>query len=275
MVLYFSGTGNSRFAAQAIARICQDELVSINKLMRQRVLDPYNTPYEFSSDSPFVVVCPTYCYHLPLVVESFLKDSRFVGSQEMYFFLTCGSGTGKAYDHAAQICREIGMRFMGLASAKMPENFITLFRAPEPDDAVGIVRASLTQAESASKQIMAGRMLTDVNAGIAVPEPFLRLFYRCFVHDRLFTVKENCTGCGVCAALCPTVNIRMKDGVPTWGGNCTQCQSCIAICPNDAIEFGRRTRKKRRYYLYSDGRQKFPSEQKTDNDPDSERRRTN
>ncbi len=263
MILYFSGTGNSRFTAQTISRICRDELVSINKLMRQRVLDPYNTPYEFTSEAPFVVICPTYCWHLPLVVESFLLDSRFLGSQKMYFFLTCGSGTGKASEHAEEICRQLGMTFMGLASARMPENFITLFHAPEPDDAVGIIRASLAQAESAAKQIIAGRMLTDVNAGVGMPEVFLRLFYRFFVHDRKFTVKESCTGCGICAALCPMVNIRMKDGAPTWGGNCTQCQSCIAICPNDSIEFGRRTRKKRRYYLYSDGRQKFPPERKS------------
>lgn len=31
MVLYFSGTGNSRYAAKKIAQISGDELISINK----------------------------------------------------------------------------------------------------------------------------------------------------------------------------------------------------------------------------------------------------
>ena len=136
MVLYFSGTGNSRFAAQQLAQVCEDELVSINRHLRQRILDPYNAQYVFESDSPFIIVCPTYCWNIPRVVETFLKESRFLGSRRIYFVLTCGSGTGKAAEHAKEICREISMDFCGLASVRMPENFITLFRAPEADEAV-------------------------------------------------------------------------------------------------------------------------------------------
>ena len=58
----------------------------------------------------------------------------------------------------------------------------------------------------------------------------------------------------------PVFTIRMKDGKPVWRGSCTQCQSCIAVCPTDAIEFGRRTKRKRRYYLFANGLQKFPSD---------------
>ena len=37
MILYFTGTGNSRYAAQIIARITGDELISINDISRERV----------------------------------------------------------------------------------------------------------------------------------------------------------------------------------------------------------------------------------------------
>ena len=259
MILYFSGTGNSRFAAQKIAELCQDELVSINRISRQRILDPFNAQYAFSSKSPFVVVCPTYCWHIPRIVEDFLYESRFLGSGEMYFLLTCGSGTGSADNHASDICKKLELRFMGLSSILMPENYICLFRAPEADDAVGIIRASMAQIESTTSLIAAGRSISDSNAGRSFPDFLYRLFYRFFVTDRKFTVKESCVGCGLCARLCPTVNITIRNNLPVWQGHCVQCQSCIAVCPVDAIEFGRRSRKKRRYYLYSDGRQKFPS----------------
>ena len=49
MVLYFSGTGNSRFAAQQLAGLVDDELVSINCHLRQRILDPYNAQYAFET----------------------------------------------------------------------------------------------------------------------------------------------------------------------------------------------------------------------------------
>ena len=72
MVFYFSGTGNSRYIAQQLSEQLSDELVSMNRLMRQRKLDPYTAQYAFTSEDPFVVVCPTYCWHVPKVVEEFL-----------------------------------------------------------------------------------------------------------------------------------------------------------------------------------------------------------
>lgn len=260
LILYFSGTGNSRFAAQKIAEICHDELISINRISRQRIQDPFNAQYAFSSESPFVIVCPTYCWHIPRIVEDFLYESRFLGSTDLYFFLTCGSGTGAAAEHAAEICKKLEMRFMGLSSIRMPENYICLFRAPDADDAVGIIRASIAQIESVARQISTGRTISDSNAGRAMPVLLYNLFYRFFITDKKFYAKSSCIGCGLCASLCPTVNIVLRNKRPEWQGNCVQCQSCIGVCPVDAIEFGRRSRKKRRYYLYSDGRQKFPEE---------------
>ena len=267
MILYFSGTGNSRYAASIISELCHDELLSINRLLRQRKQDPYNARYSFSSEKPFVIVCPTYCWHVPKVVETFLADSRFLSSRKMYFVLTCGSGTGDAHRHAKEICQNLDMDFQGLASVKMPENFICMFRAPSADEAVGIIRAAKTQAENLANLIQRGLPLTDSNAGPAIPDFAYRLFYRGFVHDRRFKVTDSCTGCGTCAGLCPMSNISMRNRRPVWLGNCTQCQACIAACPVDAIEFGRRTRGKRRYYLYANGLQKFPEEAHSEGRP--------
>ena len=258
MILYFTGTGNSRFIAQRLSECCSDELVSINRQMRQRKLDPYNAQYAYHSEKPFVVVCPTYCWHVPKVVEDFLYECRFLGSQNLYFVLTCGSGTGQAASHARAICEKLSMRFMGLSSILMPENYITLFHAPDADEAVGIIRAAIPQTENIAQQVLSGHKIEDSLSGPAMPSLLYRLFYRFLIHDRKFTVKDSCVGCSACAMLCPMANIRMKDHRPVWQGSCTQCQACISICPVDAIEFGRRSKGKRRYYLFADGRQKFP-----------------
>ena len=256
MVLYFSGTGNSRYAASLIARETGDELLSINDMLRERITEPYSARYAFRSETPFVVVCPTYCYRVPHVVEDFLRDSRFEGSKQLYFFLTCGDGTGQAAKEAEKLCGELEMDFMGLGSARMPENYIALFEAPGYDDALGIIRAATSQIESAGRSIRFGRRLSDPNAGSALYTRVNKLFYKVFINDKKYTVKDTCIGCGQCARVCPLSNIRIRDGRPVWNGNCTQCMACVSICPQDAIEYGSRTRGKRRYYLYADGRQK-------------------
>ena len=47
MILYFSGTGNSRYAAELIASVTGDELVSLNKIIKDGK-EPV-----FNSDKPF------------------------------------------------------------------------------------------------------------------------------------------------------------------------------------------------------------------------------
>ncbi len=259
MILYFSGTGNSRYAASIFARETGDELVCINDILRDRILSPYTARYAFSSETPFVFVCPTYCCRVPRVVEQFIRDSRFEGSRKAYFFLTCGDSTGGAAGKAAELCEEIELEFMGLGSVKMPENYITLFEAPSYDEALGILRAAVSQIENAARLVRFGRTLEDMNTGGAVSALATRFngrFYKMFVSDKKYTVADTCIGCGQCARACPLANIRMADGRPSWNGRCTQCMACIGICPQDAIEFGSRSKGKRRYYLFADGRQK-------------------
>ncbi len=257
MVLYFSGTGNSRYAASVIASINGDELICINDIMRQRIQDPYVARYAFASERPFVFVCPTYCWRMPRVVEQFILDSRFEGGREAYFFLTCGSGTGNAAKCAEELCRKAELRYMGLGSVAMPENYITLFSAPTYDDAQGIIRAAYSSIESAARLIGLGKPLSDLNGGKGAGGGLNSFFYKVFMKDKKYRATDGCVSCGKCEQICPLANITMgEDGKPRWNGNCTQCMACISICPKQAIEYGHVTKGKRRYYLSSDGTQR-------------------
>ncbi len=257
MVLYFTGTGNSRYAASILSRIIGDELFSINGEMRARQENPYLARYSFESQTPFVIVSPTHCYRLPRSVESFLRDSRLLGSRKLYFFLTCGSSTGAAAAHAEGLASALGMEFMGLGSVQMPENYIALFQSPSYDDAQGILRASVSQIESCGRLIASEKPIHDSNAGNPLLTRINPLFYRIWVKDNLFRVSEDCNGCAVCEKICPALNIRMgEDDKPSWSGKCIHCMACINSCPREAIEYGRISRGKRRYLLRVDGSQK-------------------
>ena len=73
------------------------------------------------------------------------------------------------------------------------------------------------------------------------------------IHEgaRFFRVVETesrrCTGCGICAAICPVNNIEMSNGGPQWSEECQQCLACLNWCPQRVIEFGARTIRHRRY----------------------------
>ena len=79
--------------------------------------------------------------------------------------------------------------------------------------------------------------------------PVNPVFYRFFVKANAFLVDKRCTGCGQCAKKCPLNNIKLINGKPVWNKNCTHCMACICYCPVKAIEYGKKSKNKPRYYF--------------------------
>ena len=244
MIVYFSGTGNSKYAAALLADRLRDDLVDAGQWMKA------GKRGEFVSEKPWVFAAPTYAWQLPRVFEDFLRKASFRGSREAYFVMTCGDDIGRPEKALEALCREKGLTFRGVMEVVMPENYITLFSAPGKEEAEGIIRAAHPVLEEGARLIAGGkpfptrkgRSLDGVKSGLVN-----RTFYPLFVKDKAFRVTEACNGCGLCEKLCPLDNIKMADQKPRWNGNCTQCMACICRCPKDAIEYGRRSKGKVRY----------------------------
>ena len=85
MILCFSGTGNSLYAAKIISSACGDEIISLNDTLK------HGGPALYFSEKPWVVVSPVHGWRLPAAIDALLRRAKFSGPRRMYFFLTCGS----------------------------------------------------------------------------------------------------------------------------------------------------------------------------------------
>ena len=75
------------------------------------------------------------------------------------------------------------------------------------------------------------------------------LFYRFLVTDRPWHTTDACSGCGLCAKVCPLHNVVIENSRPKWLGNCTTCNACYNYCPANAIRFGKATEGKGQYHF--------------------------
>lgn len=249
MILYFSGTGNSEYVAKKIAEQTDDALVSMNALIKQKDTSPL-----YSETKPFVFVCPTYAWQIPHIVFQFIEKTSFSGNMKAYFILTCGDGTANAISHIKQLCDKKSFVFSGFAEVIMPENYIVMFSAPSETECHKIIAQADLKIDSLGQSLQKGEDFPEFSSSGNLKSGVVNtLFYKLFLNPKGFYATEKCISCGKCAKLCPLNTITMENGLPTWGKHCTQCMACICSCPTNAIEYKKKTQKKNRYYLYSNG----------------------
>ena len=244
MIVCFSGTGNSRWCAEMLADLLEDDLLDSFQYMRNGIAA------DLISGKPWVFVSPTYAWRIPRIFREFIRSGSFAGSEEAYFVMTCGDSVGNAAKTNQALCEEMGLRYRGTLEVVMPENYIALFDVPPAAECLNLVRNARPVLERAVREIRAEReFTTDTITPVdrLKSGPVNPLFYRFIVKDKKFRVGESCISCGKCARSCPTGNIELRDGKPVWQGNCTHCMACICGCPVSAIEYGRASVGKIRY----------------------------
>lgn len=244
MIVYFTGTGNSRYCAQRLAAGLDDALTDAARLIKD------GAAARLYSEKPFVFVSPTYGWRIPRIFADFIRAGSFTGSTAAYFVMTCGSEIGDAGSGLAELCREKGLEYRGVLEVLMPENYVAMFEVPEAAECESIIAAAGPVLEAGLERVREGRPFPEHRAGVIdrfKSGPVNDLFYKFCVRAKPFRATDACIGCGSCARLCMTNNIRIVEGRPVWGDNCTHCMACICLCPQKAVEYGRWSLGKPRY----------------------------
>ena len=246
MILCFSGTGNSRYAAEKIAGITGDGIVSLNELIKT------GDTGKIDSKGNLVFVVPTYAWRIPHIVEQWILSSEFDQDRKTWFVMTCGSEIGNAAKYNAELCSRKNLSYMGTLQVIMPENYVAMFAVPGEAECRKIIAAADPVILAGAERISAGTAFVRPRNNLydrAVSSAVNPLFYKFCVKSKAFTAGDSCTGCGLCEKLCPVNCVKLSDGKPRWGTGCTHCMACICRCPAEAIEYGKASIGKPRYHI--------------------------
>lgn len=244
MILFFSGTGNSAYVAEKIAQAAGEDPVDLLERFRG------NDTSDMYSETPWVVVTPTYAWRIPRILQNWIKKTNLTGNRNIFFVMTCGGSIGNADKYLKSLCASKQMEYRGCFQIVMPENYIALFPAPDRREALEIIDRAEGQIEEASRLIRQGSSFPKkeitwkdrISSGIVND-----LYYPAIVHAKNFFVTDSCISCGHCVNVCPMNNIRLEAGKPVWGAHCTHCMACICRCPKEAVEYGKNSAGRVRY----------------------------
>lgn len=256
MIFYFTGTGNTRFIAEELARATGERLVPIAPAV---VAGEYD--YQLADDECIGICFPVHGWRPPFIVREFIKRLHIKGynSQYCYAFATCGDDVGQTFDYLREDLQQVEITLDSAFSVIMPEtyNFPFIDQIDTPESAAHKIAAARERLAALLPAIVGReRGLTDVNKSRWPRTNSVLLgsfFLKHWVTDCKFTVDAAaCIRCGKCQQVCPVGNIDCSNGnLPEWqhNGLCTTCFACYHHCPAHAIDFAGRTRGKRQYFF--------------------------
>ena len=280
MIFYFSGTGNTKWAASKLAAATHDSLISIAPYMRaDDTKYDMTEPFTLQEDERLGFVFPVHGWRVPRLVREFianLKIQRAENTEEgkkeetrrsfVYCVCTAGDSIGLTIENLNEVISsnpslaDLGITAVDSSySLIMPESYVGLpFMDVDPKE-----REIRKKEEAAQELAVVCEEIFNRKQGVnrlvkgPIPWFFTKVvggfFEKVLITDKRFHVeKDRCVKCGICANVCPVGDIKGGHGAyPEWlhHKDCLTCFTCYHHCPHHAIEFGKQTRKKGQYFF--------------------------
>ena len=262
MIFYFSCTGNTRWAAQKVAKATGEQTVDIAEQTRHNT---NRTPtdcktYSLGEGESIGFFFPVHGWRPPKVVRTFIANLHIANAKGHYCYAVCtaGDNVGEAMDMFEGDLSRVGLHIDSAISLIMPESFIGLpfmdvdkpakeqSKKEAANQRLNLFIDDIKKRRNGIRDILVGHWPKTNSRFIGAA------FVKWIIGDRQFRVDSNrCIKCGLCAKLCPVADIDGGNGqTPSWrhNGQCLSCFSCYHHCPVRAIEYGGRTKGKGQYY---------------------------
>ena len=237
MIFYFSGTGNSAWAARQLARLTDDTACDITQL---------NELPDLTGARQIGFVFPIYAWGVPEIMADFAK--KLPKTRAFTFGVcTCGEDAGQAMKRFSRL-----YPLSSSYSLRMPNNYIIGSDTDGEDEIRQTIAAAREELGGMAQEIRRQEKVYRVREGTmaGLKSGLVNFGFNRFARSaKPFFAGDRCNGCGLCAANCPAHAITLREGKPVWAAQCCQCLRCINQCPRQAIQYGKATAGRRRYTI--------------------------
>ena len=246
-IFYFSGTGNTWFAANEL----YEHLVNLGETVRLFSIEDDELRSErvlqqlAGTSDKIVIGYPIYASRAPKQMEDFIrKFPRGSGRQTISFFTTVAlySGDGPVYyrkDFTAKgWVPESSVEFITSNNFNVP-GFPNVLPVGSDD------KIRRLQKRVSARALRMAEALINNKAMVQGTGPLAKLAgntqrkhidsYIRKINDSFIVDQDRCVGCGLCVNICAAKNISEEDGRIVIGSNCEACMRCYHFCPAKAV----------------------------------------
>ena len=240
MIFYFTGTGNSLYAAKKLADE-GEEIVSIVEALRGKAFH-----YTLKESEKLGFVFPVYFYTVSDPVLELVRNLTVENASFVYAVIPCGASIGAAGGFLKSELKKRGLDLQRADPLVVPDGALIFYDIDPPEKMEKTLDAA-TKELASIKQAIDRREGSPIKGSAIAGKLGLAGYHAC-MSTKGFRADEKCIGCGKCASICPAGAIEMVDGRPAWTKNkCLKCCGCINRCPVKAIQYGKRTVNRGRY----------------------------
>jgi len=236
IVCYYSATGNTRLAADYVARHLGFEC----SLQDVRNGAPDLSKYDFAG-----FASPTDWLEEPMLMRRFMQALPVVKGIPAFVLVTHGGMPGKTPSNIANAASEKGFVVVGCHALEAPDNYPPIVAGGRPNDALRPQESDMRDLDGFISGLRIS--LTDIAAGkralpITVKTPMKYRLIPSFSRERSkkgqgpkHVDAALCTKCGKCAKACPYFAIKLAP-LPVFDeAKCMGCWACFNLCPTKAI----------------------------------------
>lgn len=243
-LFYFTGTGNSLWAARALAReLGNTEIISmVNPKADQRALH-----------APIIgLVFPVHVWGVPKRVLEFIDQLKEMSPDYIFAIASNGGQVSNTLVQLKKVMASKGLVLDSGWSLAMPSNYIPWGGPGSPEKQKKLFQAASLKISTIADKVNR-RLKMPVEKGPLWQRIIFTAIYKMTYPqipkmDKSFWVDERCDQCSLCVKVCPTQNLIINDNHLVWQNNCEQCLACLQWCPKEALQFGKKTPAYARYH---------------------------
>lgn len=235
VLYYFSGTGNTKWAADKLQEVFDRYGVQLDLKSMEEEKRADITGYSF-----LVIGTPVYAEIEPRIVEDFISTFPACETRtRCIVYSTQGAAKCSAVRRISSELAKKGYDIVVEAMIEMPNNFHFYF-GKEPSGKkmrrvmIGAERrlSKLARDFSRDRGHKTKTFVLRLSVGTLVGKAFRKSIPKL---SQNLTASSGCIKCGLCLRNCPKGNITFEGGRAIIHSNCILCLRCIHLCPENAI----------------------------------------